>query len=228
MRSVFISIAIGVLASQTSHAARPFSAEDAAVEPQWVCHLESWVDTSDESQHSHVTPACGLPYGFELVLELDTPSHHRTDIHAISSALRFAPEDWVWRGWHLGAKLATAQERAPGDGKHRYAGWSALAMVSYPMNDQWTFHLNLGHAHDRIGQRDATLYGAAANYFPLDRVMPFAEINGDNHSAGTRAAGMRYWLVPEVFGLDVTASRTNATPNSTTWGVGFGWYGLHF
>ena len=62
-------------------------------------------------------------------------------------------------------------------------------------------------------KRDATLY-AAANYFPHDRVMLFAEINGDNHSAGTRAAGMRYWLVPEVFGLDVTASRTNATPTA--------------
>ena len=37
----------------------------------------------------------------------------------------------------------------------------------------------------------------------------------------------RYWLVPETFGLDVTASRTKCHPNSTNLG-NFGWYGLHF
>lgn len=228
MRSIFIYIAGALLATQASWAARPFAAEDAAVEDPGVCHLETWIDHAAESQHNHVAPACGLPHGLELVLELDAPSQHRTEVHAIASALRWAPESWVWQGWRFGGKLSSAHERAPGDGKHHYAGWSALAIASHAWNDQWSTHLNLGHAHDRIGREDATVFGAALTYSPHERVILFAEINGDNHYTPTQAAGIRYWLIQDVLGLDATVSKANATPNSTTWGVGFGWYGLRF
>jgi hypothetical protein len=58
--------------------------------------------------------------------------------------------------------------------------------------------------------------------------MVFAELNGDNRSAATQSVGMRWWLLPETLGLDVTTSRTNATSDSQTWGIGLGWYGLKF
>ena len=38
----------------------------------------------------------------------------------------------------------------------------------------------------------------------------------------------RYWLMPEVLGLDLTVSRTNAVRDSTAVTVGVGWYGIRF
>jgi len=43
-----------------------------------------------------------------------------------------------------------------------------------------------------------------------------------------RGTDMRYWLILDQLGLDVTVSKTNAERQSTTVTVGLGWYGLSF
>lgn len=214
--------------SSGAWAGRPLATEDAGVNDKGTCQLEAWVDRGTDLHHTHVAPACGLIDGLELGLEVDAPSHTSLDAHDILAALKWAPEHLTWHGWRFGAKAAIAGEKAAGDSDRHYANWTALGIATYEFNDQWTAHVNLGHTYDKLTKSDSAIYGVAATYGVSERLMVFAELNGDNRSAATQSVGMRWWLLPETLGLDVTTSRTNATSDSQTWGIGLGWYGLKF
>lgn len=209
-------------------AGRPLGTEDAGVNNAGTCQLEAWVDRGTDLHHTHIAPACGLIDGLELGLEVDAPSHTSVDAHDVLAALKWAPEYLAWNGWRFGAKAAIAGEKAAGDSDRHYANWTALGIATYQFNHQWTTHINLGHTYDRLGKTHSAVYGVAATYGITERLMAFAEINGDDRTATTRSVGMRWWLLPDTLGLDITTSKTNASPDSRTWGVGLGWYGLKF
>lgn len=209
-------------------AGRPLATEDAGVNDKGSCQLEAWRDFGKEVDHTHIAPACGIMDGLELGLEVDMPSSMALDTHAIVGALKWAPESLAWNGWRFGAKLSTTAERAAGESERHHANWTALGIATYPINDQWTAHVNLGHAYDKLAKEHAEVYGVAMAYTPHERFMVFVELNGDNKGPATQTAGLRYWVIQDSLGLDITTSRTNATPDSQTYGIGFGWYGLKF
>ena len=216
------------LLTQAAHAGRPLATEDAGTNSQGQCQLEAWMDKSSGVRHGHLAPACGLLDGLELGLDLDAPSPASVAPRGLTVALKWAPEWLTWHGWRFGAKLSTNSEKAPGETDRHQADLSARAIATYQIDDQWTVHLNLGHARDKLTPQTATSYGGALAYAVNDRLQLFAEWTGDNKTPATRGAGARWWLIPEKLGLDLTYSQGNATPDSKTWGIGLGWYGLHF
>lgn len=226
--SMMLAMAGAMACHSTSWAGRPLATEDAGVNDKGSCQLEAWRDFGKEVDHTHIAPACGVMDGLELGIEFDMPSSMDLDTHAIVGALKWAPESLAWNGWRFGAKLSTTAERAAGESERHHANWTALGIATYPINDQVTVHVNLGHAYDKLAKEHAEVYGAAITFSPHEKVVLFAELNGDNQSPATQSAGLRYWLIQDSLGLDITTSRTNATPDSQTWGIGFGWYGLKF
>ena len=102
-------------------------------------------------------------------------------------------------------------------------------MASRPLNDELTLLLNVGHTHltaeDGLKQ---TTYGAALMWTPHPRWVVFAEALGAVRKDTDLGAGLRYWVIPDVLGLDATATRTTTRDANTVWGVGFGWYGIRF
>lgn len=90
----------------------------------------------------------------------------------------------------------------------------------------FALHANLGHEWRREPTQSATIANLALTWSPIEPLMVFAELNADDREPAWRSAGARWWVAPERFALDLTASQQNATPRSTTWSLGFGWYGL--
>lgn len=220
-------LAAGLL-SLSALAGRPLGTEDAGTNPQAQCQLEAWVDNTSGARSTHVGPACGLIDGLELGFELVNATPRDEQPQGRALALKWAPEWLEWQGTRFGLKLGTASERAPGETNWHQATVAALAIVSMPLGPSWTVHLNAGRQRDKLAGASSTTYGAALTWTPHERWLVFGELTGDNQSAATQTVGLRWWLLPETLGLDLTSSRTNATPDSRAWGIGLGWYGIRF
>lgn len=214
--------------SSPAHAGRPLSTEDAGVNPQAQCQLESWVDSAATERTVHVAPACGVFDGLEVGLEWVHMSPRTELRHAHAGALKWAP-DWLALGdWRFGAKVASSHEKAADEVHAHQVSTLVLGIASYVISPQWTLHLNVGHERDKQVHTSSTTYGSAVAWTPDDRWLVFGEITGHTDAPATQTLGLRWWLLPEQLGLDLTASRTNATAASRTWGIGLGWYGIKF
>lgn len=213
----------------SAQAGRPLGTEDAGTNPAAQCQLEAWSDSAaDGSRSTHAGPACGLIDGLELGLEWVHATPKQAQAQGRALALKWAPPWLGWQEWRFGLKAGTAQERAAGSTRWHHASLSALAIASLPLSSQWSLHLNVGREQDQLGHAEHTTYGAALTWAPGERWLVFGELTGQRHAPATQTLGLRWWLLPEQLGLDATASRSNATADSRSWGVGLGWYGIRF
>jgi hypothetical protein len=194
------------------------------------CQVETWSDHGRGDHAWHLAPACGLGAGLEADWESVQNMPDQAGEHGRALALKWAPEWLDWQGWRFGLKYAGAQGREPGSDD---TGWhlrqsSLSGIVSIPLNPDWTVHANLGRTQLHGPAEARTSYALALAWTPHERLLTFAEALGDNRCGATRNVGLRWWLIPDVLGLDLTHSVTNATPGSHHTGVGLGWYGIQF
>lgn len=229
LASKWILAGLGAIASLgAAHAARPLTVDDTGVNDVGTCHLEAWRDHERGARHLHAAPTCGILPGLELNAEL--VRSHPADEQAQGRFLgfRWVPEAARWGGWQFGLRGGWLQEKPPGESGWQSGNWSAAVMASRPLNDSVTLLINLGHTHLMDQQQKLTTHGVALVWNVTDRWMLYAEALGDTRHTVQKGAGLRYWLIPEVLGLDLTGMRTNSRADSRVWGVGFGWYGIKF
>jgi len=221
--------ALGLLAAPSVQAGRPLSVDDAGVNEPGQCQLEAWGARSSGADLLLVaSPACGVLPGLELGLEVGAPRHSSTTDAGRGIALKYAP-DWAQAGdWKFGAKLAAGSVRPAGSGHWYSAPSTVLGLATYSINEQWTAHANLGVAFEHPDAVRKAAAGLALAWTPHERWLVFAELTGTEQQTATRGTGARYWLIPEVLGLDATVSKANAVKDGTTWTLGLGWYGLKF
>lgn len=211
-----------------AQAGRPLTTDDAGANDQAVCQVESWLDFASDARSAHLAPACGLMDGLELGLEFIRVSPGSEQVQGRAVGIKWAPEWASWQDWRFGLKAGTSNGKAPDEPDWHQAANSFAVLASLPLNAQWTLHLNLGREHDRREHASANTYAAALAWTPSERWLVFGEMVGHHNAPATQSAGLRYWLLPEQLGLDLTTSRTNATPDSQAWGIGLGWYGIKF
>lgn len=215
----------------TGHAGRPLAVEDAGVTPKGQCQVEAWLESSrapETSQVATLAPACGVADGLEVGVELGMPSRTSQGDQRRGLALKWAPEAAQWAGWQMGAKTSWGQGKPAGSGRWQDGIFTVLGMASRPLAPDWTLHANLGVDAGGDPSDTTAQTGLALVWTPHEKCMGFLEITASEHAPATRGAGMRYWLVTDQLGLDVTVSQTNAVRQSTTVTVGLGWYGLSF
>ena len=229
----FALILLTVVASQ-AWAGRPLGTDDAATADEGTCLLEAWNERTGSERALVAGFACGVAKGIELGVDYTHP-HPRGEIRGESGlALKWVPESWSHETaagkWDLGLKFTSAFEH-PANRRWRHAEASALVLSTLAPSDEWTIHANLGVAHNRDAHRTGGTVGVAAVWTPTDPLLLFTEVQANTRSqvfGGTvKTLGGRLWLIPDVLGLDLTASRESGSP-ATLWTVGFGWYGITF
>lgn len=215
-----------------AQAGRPLATDDAGTAQHGTCQVEFWQDRQPDAKDTVLAPACGMAEGVEFGLEYSRPSP-RTDITAgAGAAMKWVPSALNWKTpageVQAGLKLAAAFIKPRGGGL-RQADASALVLLSWAPGETVAAHLNLGPGYDRASGKTAALGNVALVYTPNDRGLLFAETLHNSRSAvfgsATHVVGGRVWVKPEVFGIDLTAARTEGS-RRTTWGIGLGWYGI--
>lgn len=223
----------GLLAGASCRAARPLMTDDAGVNPVGGCQVEAWRDRGRQRvRFDHVDPACGVAEGLEVGLDLvrSRPGGEQDQGRALT--LKWSPEWAQWGMWRFGVTTGTSWLKSPATPQRaahwRTGDWSAIAIASAELSDTWALHLNAGHQHDLTRQGTATVYASALTWRPHERWVLFAEALGNTRNAAVKAVGLRYWLIPDQLGLDLTAGRNGAGARQGSWGMGIGWYGIQF
>jgi len=223
-----------LVAAGSAHAGRPLATDDVATAEPGTCLIENWVDRGGDRRATVLTPACGVAPGLEISVDY-TWAQPRADFAAEAGlGLRWAPEAWrvalPLGAVNLGLKLKLGAERAAGSGWKRGGSAAQLLATWRGEDDRLQLLGNLGMAHDHGAGASAGTLKLAAVWAAQPRLTLFAEVEANNQAArfggAVRTAGLRAWLVPERFGLDLTASREAGNGTPTTWTFGFGWYGI--
>jgi len=214
-----------------TYAGRPLSTDDAGVADAGTCQLESWLERQD-SQHAWVTsPACGVVKGLEIGAEYVRPEHRGTVRAEAGLALKWVPDAWQvstpWGDLGLGLKLSSGHVKPTGGG-WQTSDSTVAVLASLLASDAVSVHVNTGVTRDRASQINGTLLNVAAVWTPNVPWLLFVETQASSHTdvfgKPVTSTGLRYWLVPDQLGLDLTAS--HQSDSATRWTLGVGWYGL--
>lgn len=215
----------------TGHAGRPLAVEDAGVSPLGQCQVEVWLERNragNDANAAVLAPACGVAEGLELGLEFGMPAHTRHAHQSRGLAVKWAPEAAQWADWQLGAKASWGESKSAESDRWQDGTFTVLGMASRSLAPDWTVHANLGVDAGGDPSDTTAQAGLALVWTPHEKCLGFLEMTASENVPATRGAGMRYWLIADQLGLDVTVSKTNAVRQSTTVTVGLGWYGLSF
>jgi hypothetical protein len=227
--------AAGALLPFTAHAGRPLSSDDASTADTGTCQLESWLERAGRERAWAIAPACGIAKGMEVGADYTLP-HPRDTLRATGGlAFKWVPEGWLSTTsageLNFGVKLNASMDHPTGAGWHR-SETSVLALATLKPSDALAVHANLGAAHEHTSRTTATLLNLAIAWTPGEQALLFAETQANSKRTvfgGTvNTAGARWWLVPDRFGLDLSASRQAGAAIGTLWTLGLGWYGLAF
>jgi hypothetical protein len=224
------------LATSAAWAGRPLATDDAGTTPRGSCQLESWLERSGGERALVLAPACGIAEGLELGADYTLPNPRDVVRGAAGLAVKWAPAGWTMAtsagelAWGLKAGIAFEDRVSP-------KGWmttetSVLALATLTPADAWTVNVNAGLAHEHDGGHSAAVLNLAAAWAVADQALLFAEWQTNSRSEvfgrSVTSAGGRWWLAPDKFGVDLTASREAGSGASTVWTIGFGWYGIDF
>lgn len=214
----------------TARAERPLATEVADTIPAGHCQLEGWADHNNGAHEGHFAPACGLVPGFEMAAEWAGSMPSRSDVQNRLLGFKWGPEWLEWEGARFGIKGLRVQERTPSadDTSWHNHGTVLMGITSVPLDPNWTVHAHLGRNFMHNGEKDAMVYGVGLVWTPTDHWMLFAEVVGDHLHTATQTVGVRYWILPDKLGVDLTQTHSNATPGSSRTGFGIGWYLIHF
>jgi hypothetical protein len=223
----------GVIASTTllgaapAWAGRPLATDDAATAGAGTCQVESWVERGPGQHHLHLSPACGVGDAVEINGEI---VRRRADGEAatdLSLGAKWVDPSWKLGPLALGLKAWSGQHRLP-DGHQETGERGAAVLLSSELGASGAAHLNLGVLRDGADGKRHGLLNLAVTWKPADNWLTFAELNAVRHNPTTRSAGLRWWLRPDVLGLDLTASRSAGQAGPATLTLGLGWYGISY
>ncbi|MEY2690437.1 MAG: hypothetical protein RL375_4637 [Pseudomonadota bacterium] len=227
LRPGLAATALALACLGTAQAGRPLATDDAGTAGAGNCQVESWWQRGHDSRSVVVAPACGIGDAVEVNGEIErsnsTPPA-QTDLTLGAK--------WVDPGWKLGPlafglKAWFGQTRWSG-GSQQQGERGVSLLVSTELGADGAAHINLGRLRDPADGRQHTLLNLALTWKPADHWLTFAEVNAVRRSPTEQFAGVRYWLHPEVLGLDLTVGQRAGQPDSRVWTLGLGWYGLRY
>jgi hypothetical protein len=214
-------------ALEHAQAARPMATDDTATAPGGECQIEAWGDRADAARAQILAPACGLTDELELDTAVSRIQGGGTAVNGLVAGLKWVPESAAFEtplgAVALGLEGGTFWARDAG-GSWRGDGLVVVALSSLAIAPGWNLYANLAVSRLPSDGRIVTGVRAAVAWQPAERWLLFVEGLADNASSNVRNAGLRWWAVPNVLGLDIVTTRSRTS--GTTLSVGFGWYGI--
>ena len=227
--------AAGILLAGSALAGRPLSTDDPNTADAGTCQVELWTERSRSAADGGtvLAPACGLAPGLEGGADHRWARPGQDPRASAGLGLKWGPasaqRDTALGPLALGLKLALGYERPTAAGWRR-SGAGLLALAALKPTGQLQLLANLGPVRDTTSGSTTTLLNLALAWTPLPAALLFAETQANDRPAvagGTvNSLGGRWWLLPEILGLDLSASREAGSGRATRWSLGLGWYGI--
>lgn len=217
---------IGLLAFflliENAYAARPMITDDARIIDSKSCQVESWVKSSKDSEEYWALPACNPLGFFELTLggskihsQDPTDSSGRV-VQAKTLFRELKPNDWA-----VGFALGRNHHLATGELASHHDVYGYIPVTWSLNNDQQFLHLNLGAIKSQFDSVLRKTWGVGAELEITPRTFLIAETYGVDGVKPSYQAGVRHWLQPNKFQVDLTTgSKANYTTQSRWFSIG--------
>jgi hypothetical protein len=202
-------------------AARPMITDDARIIDPQSCQLESWGKVSKNTEEYWALPACN-PLGF---FELTLGGSKFQGIDASGSSDRVIQAKTVFRelkpnDWSIGLALGRSEHLFKVDG-HKHDLYGYVPVTWSFDNDQKFLHLNLGAVKNKTDSVTKKTWGLGMEYEIASRTYLIAETYGVESMKPSYQAGVRHWLLPNKFQVDVTTgSKSQYTSDSRWFSIG--------
>ncbi len=202
-------------------AARPMITDDARIIDPQSCQLESWGKVSKNTEEYWALPACN-PLGF---FELTLGGSKFQGIDASGSSDRVIQAKTVFRelkpnDWSIGLALGRSEHLFKVDG-HKHDLYGYVPVTWSFDNDQKFLHLNLGAVKNKTDSITKKTWGLGMEYEIASRTYLIAETYGVEGVKPSYQAGVRHWLLPNKFQVDVTTgSKSQYTSDSRWFSIG--------
>lgn len=215
-----------LLGASLAHGARPMATDDAATSAAGVCQIEAWSARDDAGRALALAPACGLTDELELGAGIARSNGAGAGIDNLGLGLKWAPEAASWDTalgtLRLGLSAGTSWSRERDRSWHG-DGTALAGLASWQFTSAIALHLNAHGTRARSPSRWTHGWAAALAWQAHERALLFGETLHAEEAHPVRNAGVRWWLLPEVLGLDLVLTRAGGSWSA---GLGFGWYGL--
>ncbi len=200
-----------------SFAARPMITDDARIIDPQSCQLESWGKVSKNTEEYWALPACN-PFGF---FELTLGGSKFQGLDASGSSDRLIQAKTIFRelktnDWSIGLALGRSEHLFKSDGhKHDLYGY---VPVTWSFDDDQKFlHLNLGALKNQTDSVTKKTWGLGMEYEIASRTYLIAETYGVEGVKPSYQAGVRHWLLPNKFQVDVTTGSKSQYTSDNRW-----------
>lgn len=220
------ALALLWLAAGAAEGARPMATDDTGTAPAGSCQIEAWSARAGETRALTLAPACGLADRLELDSGIGRSNGAGQGIDALALGLKWAPEA---ANWHtplgvLSLGLIGGGSWARDDARGWHGDTAAVAgLASLQLAPHWSLNLNVIGVRALQPSRWASGWRGALAWQPDERWLLFAETLQSSAASPVRNAGARWWLLPQVLGLDLVLTRADG---GNAVGLGFGWYGI--
>ena len=221
MKKIITLLAFFLLVENAS-AARPMITDDARIIDPQSCQIESWARSSKDSEEYWALPACN-PLGF-FELTLGGSKRHSQDL--ADSSDRVVQVKTVFRelkpnDWAIGFALGRNHHLTTSELASHHDIYGYIPVTWSLNNDQQFLHLNLGAVksqHDSVLRKT---WGVGAEIEMTLRTYLIAETYGIDDTKPSYHAGVRHWLLPNKFQIDLTTgSKANYTTESRWFSIG--------
>ena len=205
--------------------------DDTSTADRGTCQVEAWNERVDSQRSMTVAPACGLTGDLELDTSFSRLAGQPATLSGAAAGLKWVPEAASFETALGTVKLGAIAFGAWARDEKR--GWrgdyvALVGLGSLTPVPELNLYLNAFVTRSLAGGPQVSGARAALAWQAGERWLLFVE--GLTASDATRAvnAGFRFWLRPDVLGLDVVGSRSKAGGQAygNGMGIGFGWYGL--
>jgi len=199
-----IILAVFVAAAMPAFAGRPLTTEDASIQEDKACQVETWLDHSRDATVGWLAPACN--FGANIEWQAGFARTREEGRSRFSEAYMQAKT--LWRPaedapWAIGLVAGVARKQ-----REAHRGWEnpyATVPVSVTSESSaTTFHLSAGWTYDRDARRNATVWGVAAETAVSERVTLLAEAFGENGANPFIRAGGRISIIKDRLDADLT------------------------
>jgi hypothetical protein len=222
-----LAAACAALLAAGAWAARPLATDDTSTAAAGECQLEAWIDKSDPVRAQVLAPACGITEELEFDMVLSRLVGSGQALSGMATGLKCVPEaaafDTTLGQVRLGAIAFASWARDPALG-WRGEGAGLAGLSSLTPDPDWNLYAN---AYVLRRWTDGHVVGgarAAVAWQPGEHWLLFVEGLWASDSTRIANAGLRFWAVPKVLGLDLIATRSASGSQAVS--VGLGWYGL--
>jgi hypothetical protein len=185
-------------------AGRPLTTEDASVLQDKACQVETWLDGSREATQGWLVPACN--FGANIEWQAGFARTWEEGRSRYSEAYFQAKTFWrpaADAPWAIGLVTGVTRKQ-----RETHRGWEnpyVTVPVSVTLDHSaMTFHLNVGWSHDRAENRNATVWGVAAETAISPRLTLLGEAFGENGARPFIRAGGRFSVVKDLLDADLT------------------------